>query len=80
VESPDGTRTVRPNRTHGSEYQSNPSKPFWQFPEYGEAQQAVVYQRLERMDRELDGHEFVAMDRFTIADSPPWSLSIMATV
>jgi glutathione S-transferase len=41
---------------------------FRQFPEYGEAQRAVVYQRLERMDRELDGHEFVAADRFTIAD------------
>ena len=41
---------------------------FKQFPEYGEAQRAVVYQRLERMDRELDGHKFVAGDRFTIAD------------
>jgi glutathione S-transferase len=39
-----------------------------QFPEYGEAQRAVVYQRLERMDQELDGREFVALDRFTIAD------------
>ena len=28
----------------------------------------VVYQRLERMDRELNGHQFVAGDRFTIAD------------
>src|SRR5271167_934153 len=41
---------------------------FRQFPEYGEAQRAVVYQRLERMDQELDRHEFVAADRFTIAD------------
>jgi glutathione S-transferase len=41
---------------------------FKQFPEYGETQRAVVYQRLERMDHELDGHEFIAMDRFTIAD------------
>jgi glutathione S-transferase len=39
-----------------------------QFPEYGEAQRAVVYQRLERMDHELDGHEFIASERFTIAD------------
>ena len=39
-----------------------------QFQEYGEAQRAVVYQRLERMDHELDGHEFIASDRFTIAD------------
>ena len=39
-----------------------------QFPEYGEAQRAVVYQRLERMDHELDRHEFIASDRFTIAD------------
>ena len=39
-----------------------------QFPEYGEAQRAVVYQRLERMDHELAGHEFIASDRFTIAD------------
>ena len=41
---------------------------FKQFPEYGEAQRVVVYQRLERMDHELEGHEFVACDRFTIAD------------
>ena len=41
---------------------------FKQFPEYGEAQRAVAYQRLERMDQELHGHEFVAVDRFTIAD------------
>ena len=39
-----------------------------QFPEYGAAQRAVVYQRLERMDHELDRHEFIASDRFTIAD------------
>src|SRR6516162_4712788 len=41
---------------------------FKQFPEYGETQRALVYQRLERMGRELVGHEFVASDRFTIAD------------
>jgi glutathione S-transferase len=41
---------------------------FKQFSEYGEAQRAVVYQRLERMDHELDGREFIASDRFTIAD------------
>ena len=41
---------------------------FEQFPEYGEAQRAVVYQRLERMDHELDRREFIASDRFTIAD------------
>jgi glutathione S-transferase len=41
---------------------------FRQFPEYGEAQRAVAYQRLERMDRELNGRQFVAGDRFTIAD------------
>jgi glutathione S-transferase len=41
---------------------------FKQFPDYGEAQRTVVYQRLERMDRELNGHQFVAGDRFTIAD------------
>jgi glutathione S-transferase len=40
-----------------------------QFPEYGEAQRAVVYQRLERMDHELDRREFIASDRFTIADT-----------
>jgi glutathione S-transferase len=39
-----------------------------QFPDYGEAQRTVVHQRLERMDRELNGHQFVAGDRFTIAD------------
>jgi glutathione S-transferase len=39
-----------------------------QFQEYGEAQRTIVYQRLERMDHELDGHEFIASDRVTIAD------------
>jgi len=39
-----------------------------QFQEYGESQRAVVYQRLERMDHELNGREFIASDRFTIAD------------
>ena len=43
-------------------------KRFKQFPEYGEAQLAAVYQRLERMDHELAGREFIASDRFTIAD------------
>jgi glutathione S-transferase len=41
---------------------------FKQFPEYGEAQRAVVQQRLERMDRELNEYQFVAGDRFTVAD------------
>jgi glutathione S-transferase len=41
---------------------------FKQFPEYGEVQRALVYQRLERMDRELNGQPFLAGDRFTIAD------------
>ena len=41
---------------------------FKQFPDYGEAQRTVVHQRLERMDRELNGHQYVAGDRFTIAD------------
>ena len=41
---------------------------FIQFQDYGEAQRAVAYQRLERMDRELEGQEFVAGNRFTIAD------------
>jgi hypothetical protein len=38
---------------------------FKQFPEYGEAQRAVVYQRLERMDRELD----VSSSRWTAAQA-----------
>jgi glutathione S-transferase len=41
---------------------------FKQFPDYGEAQREIVYQRLARMDRELNGHQFVTGDRFTIAD------------
>ncbi len=40
---------------------------FKQFPEYGETQRVVVNQRLERMDHELNGNDFVA-GRFTIAD------------
>jgi len=41
---------------------------FKQFPEYGETQRAIANQRLERMDRELNGNSFVAGERFTIAD------------
>ena len=41
---------------------------FKQFPEYGEEQRAAVCRRLERMDRELSGNQFVAGDRYTIAD------------
>jgi hypothetical protein len=43
-----------------------------QFPEYAEAQRAVVYHRLERMDHELDRHEFIASDRFTPRRSTIW--------
>ena len=68
MESPNGIRTVRRNWPHGSKHQFNLSRRFKQFPEYGEAQRAVVYERLDRMDRELNGHKFVAGDRFTIAD------------
>jgi glutathione S-transferase len=64
VESPDGTGTAWSNRVHNPIFQ----RRIKQFPEYGEAQRAIVYQRLERMDHELDGHEFIAGDRFTIAD------------
>lgn len=39
-----------------------------QFPDYGETRRAAALARLERMDKELDGHIFVAGDRFTIAD------------
>ncbi len=39
-----------------------------QFPEYGEAQRARAYERLQRMDRELRQREYIAGDRFTIAD------------
>ena len=50
----------------------NTSPIFWglftQFPDYGEAQRPLVNQRLERMNRELGGREFVAGNRFTIAD------------
>jgi glutathione S-transferase len=39
-----------------------------QVPEYGEVQRANVVQRLKRMDAELAEREFVAADRYTIAD------------
>lgn len=41
---------------------------FPQFPDYGEAQRKLAMDRLERMDRELEGREFIAGDRFSIAD------------
>jgi len=64
VEPAYGAGTVRCHRAHGPIFQGR----FKQLPDYGEAQRALVYQRLERMDRELNGHQFVARDRFTIAD------------
>ena len=39
-----------------------------QFPDYGESQREAVGARLQRMDRELAGSQFVAGERFTIAD------------
>jgi len=39
-----------------------------QVPEYGEVQRANAVQRLKRMDTELAGREFIAADRYTIAD------------
>lgn len=39
-----------------------------QFVAYGEAERALLEDRLGRMDRELEGREFVAQNRFTIAD------------
>jgi glutathione S-transferase len=41
---------------------------FRQFPDYGEAKRAVVRDRLERMNRELQRSKFIAGNRFTIAD------------
>ena len=57
-------------QSHARFQNTNPifQKRIKQFPEYGEAQRAVVYQRLERMDHELDGHEYITGNRFTIAD------------
>jgi glutathione S-transferase len=51
-----------------------------QFPEYGEAQRAIVYQRLERMDHELDRHEFMRATALLSPISRPWSRSISAAV
>jgi glutathione S-transferase len=39
-----------------------------QFPDYGAAQNEIAHQRLVRMDAELGQSQFVAGDRFTIAD------------
>ena len=39
-----------------------------QVPDYGEACRAVAEQRLEWLDGELSDREFIAGDRFTIAD------------
>src|SRR5499433_1174466 len=65
VEPAYGAGTVRCHRTHGSKYQSDLPRAFQAIPGL---RRTLVYQRLERMDRELNGHQFVAGDRFTIAD------------
>jgi glutathione S-transferase len=41
---------------------------FPQFPDYAEARRPMVLSRLERMNRELEGRDYVAGDRFTVAD------------
>ena len=46
---------------------------FRQFPEYGEAQRAVVYQRLERMDRELTDMNSLPLTASLLPTSPRWS-------
>jgi glutathione S-transferase len=53
---------------------------FKQFPDYGEGQRALVYQRLERMDRELNGS---SSSQGTASQSPTsrrWWQSISAAV
>jgi glutathione S-transferase len=39
-----------------------------QFPEFGEAQRSVATKRLQTLDGELADREFIAGDRYTIAD------------
>jgi glutathione S-transferase len=39
-----------------------------QFPEFGEDRRSAALERLTRMDRELEGRQFVAGEHFTIAD------------
>jgi len=41
---------------------------FTQLPVYAEEQRAEATERLQRLDRELAGREFIAADRYTIAD------------
>ena len=48
---------------------------FKQFPEYGEEQRSAVYRRLERMDRELSGNQFVAGDASQSRTLRRWSQS-----
>ena len=53
---------------------------FQQFPDYGETQRAVVYQRLDRMDRELNGNELSPAIASPSPTSLPWSQSTSAAV
>ena len=53
---------------------------FKQFPEYGEAQRAVVYQRLERMDREWMGINSLPATASRLPTSRLWSQSTWALV
>lgn len=39
-----------------------------QFPDYAETQRKLVVQRLKRLDGEVSSREFIAADRYTIAD------------
>lgn len=43
-----------------------------QMPEFGEKQRAVAEKRMKRLDRELEGREYIAGDRFSIADITAW--------
>lgn len=43
-----------------------------QIPAYGEQQRGVAHKRLRRLDREMDGSEYVAGEHFSVADITLW--------
>src|SRR5699024_6258712 len=43
-----------------------------QIPAYGEQQREVATKRLRRLDREMEGHEYIVGNAFSVADITLW--------
>ena len=68
MESADGTRAVRAGRDGMGAFARTTRARIKQIPEMGEQSRKVVEQRYQWLDRELKGKQFIAGDKYSIAD------------